>query len=103
MTSLLDAVSSDGDPSVFSGVGTHFEDLALLDAYSRAVVSASEEVSSSVVNIEVRKQSNNDSARRRGAQSGSGSGFVFTGDGFILTNSHVVHGSESIDVSLPEG
>ncbi len=78
----------------------------LLDTYSQAVTGVSKLVSPSVVNIEVRhkvKNSQRNPQRTPEERGGSGSGFIFTPDGFILTNSHVVHSADKIDVSLPDG
>src|SRR5690242_13892773 len=65
-------------------------DELLLDAYSTAVIRAVEQVGAAVVRVEAGK--------------GGGSGVVFTPDGFILTNSHVVGKSDGpISVTLPDG
>jgi S1-C subfamily serine protease len=80
-------------------------DETLLDAYSQAVVSASEKVNPSVVNIEVQyARKRRTSAPHTSPEThAGGSGFVFTPDGFILTNSHVVHNAENIMVGIPDG
>jgi len=66
------------------------EDAELLDAYSLAVVGAVDVVAPAVVRIE------------RDAAS-AGSGFLFTPDGMILTNSHVVHGARRLEATLMDG
>jgi S1-C subfamily serine protease len=77
-----------------------------MDAYSRAVISAAEKVSPSVVYIEVQqpvKGRKGNSPRMPQERRGSGSGFIFTPDGFILTNSHVVSGATIIEVTVSDG
>jgi S1-C subfamily serine protease len=71
-------------------------DDALLDAYSKTVTGVVEKVAPAVVNIRVEHET------RRGPGQGSGSGFVIAPDGFILTNSHVVHGARKLDVTLAD-
>ncbi len=81
-------------------------DERLLDAYSQAVIGVVDKVSPAVVNIDVHRQLR---GRRRNNQSvaqevrGNGSGFIFTKDGYILTNSHVVHNAIQLEVTLSDG
>src|SRR5256714_1562622 len=77
------------------------DDAALLDEYSRTIVSAADRVGPAVVNIDIKQRL--DSRRGPREVGGSGSGFVIAPDGFILTNSHVVHDANQIAVSLPDG
>jgi len=74
-------------------------DGSLLDAYSNAVVSAADRISPAVVKIDVRRNAK----QHRSESGGSGSGFLFTPDGLILTNSHVVSGASEVGVSLRDG
>lgn len=78
-------------------------DDSLLDAYSTAVTGAVERMSPSVVNIEVHQSAGRARSGEPRERRGGGSGFVFTPDGLILTNSHVVHDAVRIGVTMADG
>jgi S1-C subfamily serine protease len=85
------------------GVAQVPRDAVLLDAYSQAVIGAVARVSPSVVNIEVHVASGRARSGEPRERRGGGSGFVFTPDGLILTNSHVVHDATHMEVTLADG
>lgn len=78
------------------------EDVELLDAYSRTVVNVANRVSNAVVHLKVQKPQ---PSRRQTPQpgGGTGSGFIISSDGFVVTNSHVVSGAERIEGMLQDG
>lgn len=105
-TGAADELAGDREPAS--------DDAVLIDAYSQAVVRAAKLVGPSVVNIEIHRRPGGRAgggrdpapggpAPRGPLQTGSGSGFVITRDGFILTNSHVAHAADQIDVKLSDG
>lgn len=78
-------------------------DAALLDAYSNTVIHVTQTVSDAVVQIKVDKSAAMKPAKNGQQPFGTGSGFIISTDGFIVTNSHVVNGAKSIEVSLQDG
>ena len=105
MQRVLRLVSNQSSQSTGAAPPILQSDDDLLDAYSAAVTAAAERVSPSVVNVEIRQRPDDrqPSPSRPMELRGSGSGFVFTPDGFILTNSHVVHRASRLGVTLPDG
>jgi S1-C subfamily serine protease len=101
-TTELDPALSDADSIVTEApVQASSGDDELLDSYSSTVARVVSKVGPTVVNIRVHHAN---PARRPGSESGGfGSGFVIAPDGFILTNSHVVHGAGRMEVTLADG
>jgi len=96
MRGVIDFVSANADEQRDSRAGGRStDDVNLLDAYSEAVVSVVDSVGPTVVGVRTRGGG--------GRAEGLGSGLIFASDGYILTNSHVVHGANELEVSLTDG
>lgn len=78
-------------------------DTALLDSYSKTVISACEIVNPSVVHIKVMTDRTTGRRRREEPQGGTGSGFIISPEGYIVTNSHVVSIAKEILVETQDG
>jgi S1-C subfamily serine protease len=87
---ILEHNANDSNSSSAAPAG----EAVLLDAYSRAVVGAVETVGPAVLHLQV------EAANGRG---GAGSGVVFTPDGYVLTNSHVVAGAKRLQATFADG
>jgi S1-C subfamily serine protease len=96
LTPIYDPIGdTEPNPAAGSMSPASAEDLALLDAYSRAVIGAVDRVGPAVLHLQI-----------SGVKDGSGaagSGVVFTPDGYVLTNSHVVSGARKIQATFPDG
>src|SRR5690242_5594232 len=72
-----------------------------LDAYSQAITTAAERAGPAVVKVETNQGRSQPSQGR--PQQGIGSGVIFSSDGAVLTNAHVVAGASRVTVTLPDG
>jgi len=87
---------------------TDQDDDLLLDAYSRTVTSVARRVSDAVMHLKVEKKQQNarnipPRPNHDGHPAGTGSGFIISSDGFVVTNSHVVNGADRIEATLQDG
>ncbi len=94
----LEAIDNPGPVSGAQPAELGAADEEAIDSYSRVVIAAVERVGPSVVHVQVARP-----GPRNAAQAGAGSGVILTPDGYILTNSHVVHGARQIRVALVDG
>lgn len=81
----------------------HIPDENLLDAYSKTITGVVSETAQAVVHIQVQKKLIDRRTRRETIQPGSGSGFLISSDGYIVTNNHVIENATDIKVNFTDG
>jgi S1-C subfamily serine protease len=91
------------DNSILFITDNPVNDANLLDAYSQTVTGVVGSVAESVVHIEVQKKVKDRRNPERKVQAGTGSGFIISSDGYIITNNHVVENADTIKVSFVDG
>jgi S1-C subfamily serine protease len=79
------------------------QDAELLDAYSRTITGVVSGIAEAVVHIQVQKPIKDRKTNQQKLMPGSGSGFIISSDGFIVTNNHVIEEAQEIRVSLADG
>jgi len=80
----------------------HISDAGLLDAYSKTITSVVSETAQAVVHIQVQKKLTDKRTGQERTQQGSGSGFLISSDGYIVTNNHVIENAIDIKVSFSD-
>jgi len=81
----------------------HIPDDSLLDAYSKTITGVVSEIAQAVVHIQVQKKIIDRRTRQERLNQGSGSGFIISSDGYIVTNNHVIENAADIKVNFADG
>jgi len=81
----------------------HIPDDSLLDAYSKTITGVVSEIAQAVVHIQVQKKIIDRRTRQERLNEGSGSGFIISSDGYIVTNNHVIENAADIKVNFADG
>ncbi len=89
--------------SIYSFLNNSPSDFELLDGYSKTVTNVVGTVSEAVVHIQVTKKIFERKTGKQQLTPASGSGFIISSDGFIITNDHVISNAEQIKVALSDG
>src|SRR5882724_8158749 len=90
--------------NIYSPIGeSPLPDGDLLDAYSSTITGVVGQVAEAVVHIQVMKPVADRRTREQKLTPGSGSGFIISTDGFVVTNNHVIENAKEIKVSLADG
>jgi len=78
-------------------------DHELLDVYSKTITDVVSSVAEAVVHIQVQKETFDRKTKQKQLLPASGSGFIISSDGFVITNNHVIENSKEIKVALADG